>query len=84
MRDQLVFAVRENGLSKQLLQVRDLTLAICVHMCRAFEATTRHMGVMSGGTPDVVDAVEQSKHTKSKPPGEKPLMKSRKRSSPTY
>ena len=84
VRDQLVFGVRENGLRKQLLQVRDLALAICVDMCRAFEATTTHMRVMTGGTPDVVDAVEQSKHTKSKPPGEKSLKKSRKHSRPTY
>ena len=30
------------------------------------------------------DAVERSQHTKSKPPGEKPLMKLRKQSRPTY
>ena len=58
-----MFGVGENGLRKQLLQVRDLPLAICVDMCHAFETTTRHMRVVTGKTLDVVDAMEQSKHS---------------------
>lgn len=35
VRDQIVFGVRENDLRKQLLQRRDLTVSMCVDMCRA-------------------------------------------------
>ena len=47
VRDQIVYGVCENGLRKQLLQKRGLTLHECVDTCRAFEATNKQLKVMT-------------------------------------
>ena len=48
LRDQIVYGVKPNVLRKQLLQKKGLTLAECLDMCRAYEATTQQMKVMTG------------------------------------
>ncbi|XP_062517054.1 uncharacterized protein LOC134192312 [Corticium candelabrum] len=48
LRDQIVYGVKLNVLRKKLLQKIGLTLAECLDMCRAYEATTQQMKVVTG------------------------------------
>ena len=52
LRDRIVCGIRDNALRWQLLQKERLTIQGCIDMCRASEATARHLRVM-GGEEDV-------------------------------
>ena len=68
LRDKIVFGVLDDSLRKQLLQKKGLTLASCVDMCRAHEATAKQMKDMGANGDDDVHVVRCYKKTvKSKP-----------------
>ncbi|XP_062504873.1 uncharacterized protein LOC134181622 isoform X2 [Corticium candelabrum] len=53
IRDRIVCGVHDQGLRKQLLQRKNLSLADCVDLCRAYEATEKRAKTMSGADTEV-------------------------------
>ena len=61
IRDRIVCGVNNDSIRKRMLQESKLTLAKCINMCQAYEATTSQMKAMS--QPDVeANYVNKGKH----------------------
>ena len=54
--------ILDNDLRKRLLQMPDLTINLCIDMCRAYEATENRMRYMEGSSQEEVHSI---KHTRS-------------------
>ena len=58
LRDRIVCGIQDDGLRKQLLSRTDLSLAECIDLCRATEASTQQVREMAGD--DKVHAVKKN------------------------
>ena len=63
-RDLIVCGIRDNPTRRKLLQEPNLSLKKCLDLCRAFEATSEQLKVISGRavtpSPDVAPSSEES------------------------
>ena len=71
LRDRIVCGVGDNALRRQLLQKKNLTLQSCVAMCRASEATARHLRVMGGGEDLHMVQNQPSRSSQPRVPGQR-------------
>ena len=62
LRDRVIMGIIDNDLRKRLLQMPDLTINLCIDMCRAYEATENRMRYMEGSSQEDVHSI---KHTRS-------------------
>ena len=62
LRDRGIMGILDNDLRKRLLQMPDLTINLCIDMCRAYEATENRMRYMEGSSQEEVHSI---KHTRS-------------------
>ena len=62
LRDRVIMGILDNDLRKRLLQMPDLTINLCIDMCRAYEATENRMRYMEGSSQEEVHSI---KHTRS-------------------
>ena len=46
LRDRVIMGILDSDLRKRLLQMPDLTINLCIDMCRAYEATENRMRYM--------------------------------------
>ena len=61
LRDRVIMGILDSDLRKRILQVPDLTINLCIDMCRAYEATKNRMRYMEGSSQVEVHTV---KHTR--------------------
>ena len=62
LRDRVIMGILDSDLRKRLLQMPDLTINLCIDMCRAYEATENRMRYMEGSSQEEVHSI---KHTRS-------------------
>ena len=72
LRDRVIMGILDNDLRKRLLQMPDLTINLCIDMCRAYEATENRMRYMEGSSQEEVHSI---KHTRSPPHSTKGKMR---------
>jgi hypothetical protein len=65
LRDRIVVGVRDDATRRRLLQMRDLTLATAVDVCKASEAAGQHLKAMLA--TEAVQPLQHGKRTTSRP-----------------
>ena len=60
LRDRVIMGILDNDLRKRLLQMPDLTINLCIDMCRAYEATENRMRYMEGSSQEEVHVQYQT------------------------
>ena len=58
LRDRVIMGILDSDLRKRLLQMPDLTINLCIDMCRAYEATENRMRYMEGSPQVEVHTVK--------------------------
>ena len=68
LRDRVIMGILDNDLRKRLLQMPDLTINLCIDMCRAYEATENRMRYMKGSSQEevTVSNIHALRHTRRK------------------
>ena len=71
LRDRVVVAIQDDGLRKQLLQKKDLSLRECIDTCRAYVSTSEQMRNMKMKDATVHSLEASSQEDASTPPGKR-------------
>ena len=61
LRDRVIMGILDSDLRKRLLQMPDLTINLCIDMCRAYEATETRMRYMEGSSQVEVHTVKPTR-----------------------
>ena len=61
LRDRVIMGILDSDLRKRLLQMPDLTINLCIDMCRAYEATETRMRYMEGSPQVEVHTVKPTR-----------------------
>ena len=61
LRDRVIMGIPDSNLRKRLLQMPDLTINLCIDMCRAYEATENRMRYMEGSPQVEVHTVKPTR-----------------------
>ena len=61
LRDRVIMGILDSDLRKRLLQMPDLTINLCIDMCRAYEATENRMRYMEGSPQVEVHTVKPTR-----------------------
>ncbi len=76
LKDQIVVGVKDEALRTKLLEIRDLTLRMCIDTCRAYEASQYHTKAMHTTTAhEDIHAVRRNKWQKRNQADKKPEKK---------